>query len=166
MDDKYITIGKSTNVLKIKIKTDEGNYTGETLEFNLKDIELLERLDKMWNETHKNKQWIQDQLTIIDKKQDFQPKNSFMSNNEKAKYQALKSFYKKQKELYDLFLGEGGVDKILNGRAFEWETLVEIEKIIDEQIAPYLDITMTNIQKEIREKYKSNDKGNVLKEDE
>ena len=89
-----------------------------------------------------------------------------MSNNEKAKYQAIKSFFKKQKELYDLLLGEGGTDKLLNGRPLEWESLNEIEEIIDKQISPYITITMSNIQEEIREKYKPNVKGNVLKEDE
>lgn len=164
--DNFIVIGESTNILKLNIETKDGKDTGQTLEFNLKDIELLDRLDKMMNETTKNKKWLEDQMVIIDKKQDFERKGYLMTNNERAKYDAIKSFYKKQKDIFDLFLGKGGTDKILNGRAFEWETLVEIEEIISKQISPKLDITMENIQKEIREKYNLNNKGNVLKDDE
>ena len=77
-----------------------------------------------------------------------------MSNNEKMKYDALKSFLKKQKSIYDIFLGENGVDKLLYGRKFEWETMEEIDKIIDKQILPLLDITFDNIIEKVKNKYK------------
>lgn len=167
-NEDFITLGESTNVLRLGIRTKEGKDTGEQLIFNLKDIELLDRLDRMWNESKRNYQWINNQITIINKKQDFKKKDQWMSNNEKSKYEAIKSFYKKQKDIYDLFLGEGGTDKLLYGRPIEWETLEEINKIISEQISPKLNINMKNIEDEIKSKYKVDlkNKGNVLKEDE
>lgn len=167
-NENFITIGESTNVLRLGIRTKDGKDTGEVLEFNLKDIELLDRLQKMWDEDKKNQNWINNQLKIIEKKQDFKKKGQFMSNNEKMQYEAIKSFYKKQKDIYDMFLGKGGVDKLLYGRPLEWETLMEIEKIISEQISPKLDVTMDSITKEIKNKYKFNIKNNnnVLSEDE
>lgn len=167
-NENFITLSESSNVLRLKIRTQDKKETGEELVFNLNDIELIDKLDKMWNEHRKNRQWINNQLTIINKKQDFKKKGQLMSNNEKLKYEAIKSFYKKQKETYDLFLGEGGVDKLLYGRPLEWGTLEEIATIISEQISPKLDITMDNIEKEIKSKYKIDikNKGNVLKEDE
>lgn len=161
-EKKFVEIGESTNVLRLWIRTKDGKETGEKLEFNLKDIELLGNYQKMADEDNKNKQWIQSQFAIINKKQDFKKKGKIMSNNEEAKYNAIKEYFKKQKAVYDLFLGEGGVDKLLYGRKFEWETLQEIEKIIKEQIAPQLDITMDNITKEIKSKYGFENKGDVL----
>lgn len=163
MKEQFITLGESTNLLKLKIKTKDGEFTGETLEINLKDIELLDKLQMMKDESKKNYKWFNNQLIIIDKKQDFRKKGQIMSNNEKLKYEALKTYYKKQKNIYDLFLGVGGVDKLLYGRPLEWETLLEIDKIIEEQISPKLDITMDNILKEIKQKYKTNSNESVLK---
>ena len=161
-EKKFIQLGETTNVLRLWIKTKDGKETGEKLEFNLKDIELLDRYQKMADEDNKNKQWIQSQFVIIDKKQDFKKKGKILSNNVVEKYKAVLQYYKKQKEIYDLFLGEGGVDKLLYGRKFEWETLVEIEKIIKEQIAPNLDLTMDNIANEIKAKYSITEKSDVL----
>lgn len=167
-NENFITIGESTNVLRLDIRTKDGKDTGEKLEFNLKDIELLDRLQKMWDEHKKNYNWINSQIEIIKKKQDFKKKDQYMSNNERQMYQALKTYYKKQIEIYDMFLGKGGCDKLLYGRPMEWETLVEIETIIKEQIEPKLDITMDNITKEIKNKYKFDIKNNenVLTADE
>lgn len=169
MENKeFITISDSTNVLRLWIKTKDGKETGEKLEFNLKDIELLDRLEKMNVEQKKNQLWIKNQLAIIEKKQDFKKKGQIMSNNEKMQYEAIKTFYKKQKDIYDMFLGKGGVDKLLYGRPLEWETLIEIEEIINKQISPKLDITMDNITNEIKNKYKFDMKNNenVLTENE
>lgn len=167
-NENIITIGESTNVLRLSIFTKDGKDTGEKLIFNLKDIELLDRLQKMWDEQKKNQSWIKNQLTIIEKKQDFKKKGQLMSNNERMQYDAIRTFYKKQKDIYDMFLGKGGVDKLLYGRPLEWETIVEIEKIISEQIAPKIDITMDNITNEIKNKYKFDIKNNenVLTADE
>lgn len=161
-EKKYIELGESTNVLRLWIKTKDGKETGEKLEFNLKDIELLDKYQKLADEDNKNKQWIQNQFVIINKKQDFTKKGKIMSNNEEEKYKAILQYYKKQREIYDWFLGEGGVDKLLYGRKFEWDTLIEIEKIIKEQIAPNLDITMDNITNEIKTKYGFEVKGDVI----
>ena len=66
-EEKYIQLGKSTNVLRLWIKTENGEKTGEYLEFNMKDIELLDRYQRMQDEFNKNQQWIQNQFVIIDK---------------------------------------------------------------------------------------------------
>ena len=161
-EEKYIQLGKSTNVLRLWIKTENGEKTGEYLEFNMKDIELLDRYQRMQDEFNKNQQWIQNQFVIIDKKQDFTKKGKLMSNNQEMTYNAIREYYKRQKKVFDMFLGDGGVDKLLYGRPFEWETLKEINKLIEEQIAPYLDITMDNIKKEIKDKYNVNVQSDVL----
>ena len=161
-EEKYIQLSKSTNVLRLWINDLDGNKTGDYLEFNMKDIDLLDRYQKMQDEFNKNQQWIQNQFAIIDKKQDFTKKGKLMSNNQEMTYNAIREYYKKQKKVFDMFLGNGGVDKLLCGRPFEWGTLKEINKLIEEQISPYLDITMNNIKKEIKEKYNVNVQSDVL----
>ena len=161
-EEKYVQLGKSTNVLRLWIKTEDGVKTGDYLEFKMKDIELLDRYQKMQDEFNKNQQWIQNQFVIIDKKQDFTKKGKLMSNNQEMTYNAIREYYKRQKKVFDMFLGDGGVDKLLYGRPFEWETLKEINKLIEEQILPYLDITMDNIKKEIKDKYNVNVQSDVL----
>lgn len=160
MDKKYIKLNNSDDVLRLYIQTKEGKETGEFIEFDMEDIDLLDKLDKMQDDLIKNHNWLKNQFIIINKKEDFVKKGKIMSNNEKMKYDALKSFYNKQKEIYNLFLGENGVEKLLYGRKFEWKTMEEIDKIIKEQIAPYLDITMKNITDKVKNKY-----SNVKKEE-
>lgn len=153
MEKKYITLNNSDDVLKLYIQTKDGEETGEFLEFDMEDIDLLDNLQKMQDDLIKNHNWLRNQFTIIDKKQDFTKKGKLMSNNEKMKYDALKSFFNKQKEIYNIFLGENGIEKLLYGRKFEWETMKEIDKIIEEQIIPLLNITFENITKKVKEKY-------------
>ena len=161
MEKKYIKLNNSDDVLRLHIQTKDGKETGEYLEFDMEDIDLLDNLQKMQDDLIKNRNWLKNQFTIIEKKQDFTQKGKLMSNNEKMKYDALKSFLKKQKEIFNIFLGENGVEKLLYGRKFEWETMQEIDKIIEEQITPYLNITFDNITKKVKEKY-----GNVKVEEE
>lgn len=162
-EKKYVKLNNSDDVLTLWIMTKEGKETGECLTFDMEDIDLLDNLEKMRIETQKNHQWVNNQLTIINKKEDFTKKGEAMSNNTKETYRVLKSYFKRQKEIFDIFLGEGGVDKLLYGRKFEWNTLEEILKIIEEQIEPLLKQTTDNIIAKVKGKYKYNDaEDNVL----
>lgn len=161
-EKKYIQLNNSGDVLTLWIRTKEGKETGECLTFDMEDIDLLDNLMKMKNETVKNHNWINTQFTIIDKKQDFTKKGDFISNNTKETYHAIKSYFKRQKEIFDLFLGEGGVDKLLYGRKFEWETLTEIQEIIEKQIEPLLEKTTDNVINKIKGKYNTSKENDVL----
>ena len=59
----------------------------------------------------------------------------------------------KEIQVYNMFLGPRGVEKLLNGRKFTWTTLQEIDEIIEKQIAPHLDLSMKNITDKVKEKY-------------
>lgn len=161
-EKEYIQLNNSDDVLTLWIRTREGVETGECLTFDMEDIELLDTLEKMRIETRKNHNWINNQLAIIDKKQDFTKKGEIMSNNTKETYYAIKSFYKKQKDIFDMFLGKGGVDKLLYGRKFEWTTIEEILKIINEVIAPKLGSTTENVINKIKGKYNTSKEEDVL----
>ncbi len=161
-EKKYIQLEDNGYALRLYVKTKDGKETGEYLEFDLADVELLENLQKMADEDKKNNEWFRNQLTIISKKQDFTKKGHIMSNNKEMEYQVAKEYFKKQKEIYELFLGKDGVDKLLYGRKFEWTTMIEIENIIKNQIAPQLEKSKVDIIDKVKNKYKIDVDKNVL----
>lgn len=158
--DNYIQLKENKDILKLRIRDIEGNDTGEMLIFNLEDVELPMKLLKMQELDRKNRANLQNQFIIIDKKQDHKGKKLF-SANEEAKIKAMQDFYRKEVEVYNLFLGERGVEKLLNGRELSWSTLEEIDEIIEQAILPKLEINAENIKKKIVKKY-SNKKDDVI----
>ena len=52
-----------------------------------------------------------------------------------------------------MFLGENGVQKLLNGRRIGWSTLEEIDEIIEKQIVPHFNLTMDKITDKVKKKY-------------
>ena len=151
MTDNFIQLNKS-DVLRLGIRTEDGKETGEYLEFDLEDIELPLRYQELVEKDKKNKEHLRNQMLIIDKRQDVKGKK-LLSKNEEDKIKALNEFFIKEIEVYNMFLGPRGVEKLLNGRKFTWTTLKEIDDIIENQITPYLDISMKNITKKVKEKY-------------
>lgn len=156
-----IQLKNSESDLVLKIRDAEGNETGESLRFNLQDIELPIRWQNLIEEDKKNRTFLQNQFTIIDKKQDHKGKK-LLSANEEAKIRALQEFYKKEIQIYNMFLGDRGVEKLLNGREISWNTLEEIDEIINESILPLLQINADNIKKNIMEKYSNKKRADVI----
>lgn len=152
MTDNYIQLNKDS-VLRLGIKDSEGNDTGNVLEFDLEDTELLLRYQELIEQDKKNRIWLNNQMVIISKKEDHKGKK-LLSANEEAELKALNEFFKKEKVVFDMFLGEGGVDKLLNGRKLGWTSLKEIADIITKQIGPYFDKTMDDITKKVKDMYK------------
>lgn len=151
MTDNFIQLNDS-NVLRLDIKTASGEKTGEFLEFDLEDIELPLKYQDLIEEDKKNKAWLKNQIFIIEKRQDVRGKK-IMSKNEEDKIRAVNDFFKKEIKVYDGFLGENGVNKLLNGRKLGWTSLQEIDEIIDKQIMPRINKNKKEIEKKIKEKY-------------
>ena len=151
MTDNFIQLNKG-DVLRLEIRTSDGKSTGEFLEFDLEDIELPLKYQELIEKDKKNKENLKNQFLIIDKRQDVKGKK-LMSKNEEDKIKELNDFFKKEEEIYNMFLGENGVKKLLNGRKLGWTSLSSIDEIIEKQIAPYLDLSMESITKKVREKY-------------
>lgn len=149
--DNYIQL-KNDNIVKFEIRDAEGKDTGEYLEFDIEDIELPLTYQEIIEEDKKNRSNLKNQMLIIDKKQDHKGKKLF-SSNEEAKLKALQEFFTKEKDIFNKFLGENGVEKLLCGRKLGWTTLNEISKIITEVIAPKLDFSFDRMKENIKEKY-------------
>lgn len=154
---------KNDDILRLKIVDTEGNYTGNQLEFDLSDIELPLRYQKIIEEDKKNRTYLKNQFTIIDKREDHKGKK-LLSSNEEAKIKAMAEFFKKEKEVYDMFLGENGVDKLLNGRKLTLNTLAEIDEIIEKAILPKMEINAKSVKDKIMSKYsiKENKRDDVI----
>lgn len=157
MTDNYIQLKRNDDVLKLKIRDEEGRDTGESLEFNLEDIELPIRYQTIIEEDKKARAYLKNQFAIIEKKQDHKGRK-LLSANEEAKIKAMQEFYRKEVEIYNMFLGEHGVEKLLNGRELSWSTLEEIDNIINEAILPKLKINAENIKNKIIKKYSNTEK--------
>ena len=151
MTDNFIQL-KKNDILRLGIKTAEGEDTGEYLEFNLEDIELPLKYQDLIEKDKKNKENLRNQLLLIDKRQDVKGKK-LLSKNEEDKIRAVNDFFNKEIEVYNMFLGERGVEKLLNGRKLGWTSLQEIDDIIEVQIAPYLNNAVDRISDKIKSKY-------------
>lgn len=152
---------KNENILKLEIVNEIGESTGNYLEFDLEDITLPFKYQEIIERLKKSRQNLKNQFVIIEKKQDHKGKK-LMSSNEEEKLKALNNFYKEQVEIYNIFLGENGVQKLLNGRNLRWTTLNEIDELIEKQIAPQLNVTMEDITKKIKSKYSNKKEDNIL----
>lgn len=161
MADDIIQLKKSEDILRLRIRDEKGKDTGESLEFNLQDIELPIKYQTIIEEDKKARTNLKNQFAIINRKQDHKGKK-LLSANEEAKIKAMQEFYKKEVEIYNMFLGENGVQKLLNGRELSWSTLEEVDDIINEFILPKLKINAEDIKKKIMKKYSINEKSDII----
>ena len=155
--DNVIQLKQAKDVLRLKIKDENGNDTGNFLEFNLGDLDYLLVLQDMMEADKKNRAYLKNQYDIIDKKEDHKGKKLF-SANEEAKIKATNEFFKKEAEIYDMFLGKDGVKKLLNGRKLTLARLDEIDEIIEKAILPKLQIKAEDIKKDIMAKYSNKER--------
>lgn len=151
MTDNYIQIDNS-DIITMKIKTKNGEETGETLTFDPNDIELPLIYQDMMFAIKKNAEKLKNDFLVIDKREDLKGKK-LLSKNQEDKIKAYEEFTKRQLEAYNMFLGENGAEKLLYGRKLGWTTIREIDKIIEKQIAPYISVSLNKIVDNIVNKY-------------
>ena len=156
-DNNTIQLKRNENILRLYIKDENGKRTGEYLEFDLLNPKYLLKYQDLVEEDKKNRLWFQNQLTIIDKKQDHKGKKLY-SYKEEEILKAYDEFNEKTKKVYNMFLGENGIEKLLNGRDISLNTLQEIDLIIEECILPKIQLNAKQIKDMIRNKYKDSQK--------
>ena len=142
---------KKDNILRIGIKTADGKETGEHLEFDLEDIELPLRLNECEVQHRKNVTDLRMKTLIIDKKEDKKGKK-LLSWKEEEKIKLFKEFYEKEMQALDLFLGENGTKKLLNGRKPYYSMYEDINEML-EPILPLLKVNADKIVEDVKKKY-------------
>lgn len=156
MADNFIQLEKS-DVLTLKIRTADGKETGESLEFDFEDTGIYLTYQNMIEKIEKDKKWLNNQYLIIGKRQDVKGKK-LLSKNEEDTFRAEQEFFKRIAEDYNMFLGENGVQKLLNGKKLGWITIDRIDRIIKKQIEPQLEKYQDLILDKIKNKYVQNNK--------
>lgn len=150
-EDKKIVLSEDQTLI-LEIYDAKGNKTGEKLEFDMGDIELPLRYQELLESDKKNRETLRNKMLVLEKKPDA-PGKGGMTRNQEEQVRALVDFFKKEVEVYNLFLGENGVQKLLNGRKLRWETLEEIDSIINEQIRPYIEIDTKRMIDKVKKAY-------------
>ena len=151
---------KKDNIVRVGIKDANGNDTGEHLEFDMEDIELPLRVNECEARHRKNLEYLKMQFIIIDKKEEKKGKY-ILSWKEEEKLRVLKEYYKREMEALDLFLGENGTKKLLNGRNPYYSMYEDISEIL-KPILPNLKVSVDNLTEKIKKKYSNNEESNVL----
>lgn len=150
---------KKKNTLVFEIVDENGNKTGEKLEFDMEDIELPLKYQQCLDEHKRNAQRLQMQFVAIDKKEDHKGKK-ILSKNEEEKLKALKEYYQSEMESLDKVLGFNGCKKLLNGREPYYSMFDDINDVL-EPILPKLQIHTNDIVNRIKDKYKNKEE-NVI----
>lgn len=151
---------KKDNIFRVGIKDSNGKDTGNVLEFDLEDLEMPFRAQESQYQHKKNLEKLQADLVLAKKKPN-QKGKKLMSAQDEEKLKALKNFYKAEEEALDLFLGEGGTRKLLNGRNPYYEMFDDILEYL-KPLEPKLKLHKDDILERIKKKYDKKSEDNVI----
>ena len=150
------------NSIRVKNKdvyTIEVNDNGDTIQFDITDIELPFRLERAQKMAADAKKWLQAQQVIIAKKQDTAKKGDLMTAKERATLEAYRECFKRMRAAVDAFAGEGASDKI-----FGKQNYLEMFNDFMEQMEPHfekMELKGVDIRKRIEEKYGADAKDEI-----
>ena len=143
---------------KKNIYTIEVNDNGDTIEFDLEDIELPLKLNEAFMSVDRITNSLKQKEIAISKKEVI--KKGIMTNVEEERIKAYRDAFKEMRKAMDCFLGKGACQKIFGNRNYP-----DMYDDLFEQLQPHLEkmkIKSENIAKKIEEKYSNSDK-KVLK---
>ena len=129
----------------------EVNDNGDTIEFDITDIELTFKLERALKKAQEARKWLQAQQVIISKKQDTAKKGDIMTTKERAILEAYRECFKKMRAAIDEFAGAGASDKIFGDQNY-----LEMFNDFMDEMKPHLDkmeLKGIDIRKKIEEKY-------------
>lgn len=147
----------SIRIEKKDVYTIEVNDNGDTIEFDLVDIELPFKCERALAEVNRISKELQAKLVIIDKREDHKQKGKVMTVNEEARITAYREAFKQMRAAMDVFLGEGACQKIFGDRNY-----IEMYDDLFKELAPHLERMKLNTQgitERIKEKYSPKDDG-------
>ena len=143
-EEKYIQLEKN-KILKIGIKDEKGNPTGEHLEFDLEDIDSRLKFQNMIKKVDFIKKNFERKNLMIQQK-----KNRNGQVNDDEEYRLVRDTFYELEKVYNTFLGKNGVRKILGTKNLQWTSIAKINKIIDKDIKPLLQENAVDVAERIR----------------
>lgn len=129
----------------------EVNDQGETIQFDLADIELPFKCQAAFEEVTKIQNSLKAKLVILDKKEDHQKKGSIYTEKQLATMKLYKETFAGMRAAMDKFMGEGACQKIFGDRNY-----LEMYDDLFEQLKPHLEkmeLTTDGIRRRIESKY-------------
>lgn len=90
----------------------EVNDKGETIIFDVADVELPLKFERSYNEVRRIQSELKGKLIVLEKQKDVKNKGSLYSKNEKAAFEMYAKAFKDMRRAMDGFLGEGACEKI------------------------------------------------------
>lgn len=142
------------NSIRVKSKSAyiiEVNDKGDTIEFDITDIELPFKLERSYRMAEEAQKWIKAQQVLISKKQDTTKKGDFLTIKERAVLEANREFFKKMRAAIDEFAGPGASNKIFGDKNY-----LEMFNDFMEEMQPHLEkmeLKGIDVRKKIEEKY-------------
>ena len=147
----------SIRIEKKDIYTIEVNDNGDTIEFDLVDIELPFKCEKAWAEVSKISKDLQAQLVIISKQEDTKRNGKLLTVKEEKTLEAYRKAFREMRVAMDGFLGEGACQKIFGDRNY-----LEMFNDLYDELKPHLEkmeLTSHGIFERIKTKYGKKDDG-------
>lgn len=166
MIENFVKVENDKDILRIGLRDSNDkpilDEKGEVVywEFDLANIELPLKWNRLEYQHKKNVEYVRNMFIAIDKKQDVKGK-FLMSRNEEEKLKILTEYYKKEEELLDAFIGEGGTKKFLNGRNYYWDMYEDINNALV-PVLPLFEKSFASIENRIKGKYNNNAEKNVI----
>lgn len=144
------------NQIRIKSKdiyVIEVNDNGDTIEFDITDIELPFRIERAYKSCLEAQTWLKGMIKVAEKKEDRAAKGEMMTAREKAVLETYREYFKKIRSCIDEMCGNGASEKI-----FGKQNYVTMFNDFWDQMAPHFEkmkIRGEDIRKRIAEKYSS-----------
>ena len=148
---------ESLRIARKDIYTIEVNDKGETIEFDLVDVELPFKCEKAWAEVNNISKELQAQLVIISKQENTKQNGKLMTTKEEKTIEAYRKAFREMRVAMDGFLGDGACQKIFGDRNY-----LEMYTDLAEALAPHMEKMQLNsegIRKRIKDKYGKQDDG-------
>lgn len=149
-----------SNTLRVEKKdiyVIEVNDEGDTIEFDLVDIELPLKAKRCGEEIYKLEKKLKMDIQVIKKKPDV--KGKYMSKNEEDLLKLYKEHFRKEREIIDGFLGKNACKKIFGDRNY-----IGMYDDLAEQLEPHfkkMQINVDKVKDRLLEKYSPKSK-NVI----
>lgn len=150
------------NVLRFNLEKANGEDTGLVIKFDLQDIELPLRINKMQELHTKNASVLKQKLVALDKKED-KKGETLLSWKQEEQIKLLREFYDNDMKALDMLIGQGMTKKIL--KAIDRYPYYDMFDDIINALKPAFDKLeneANSMLSDVKKKYGNLNEGNVI----